>query len=257
MASKRRYFPLSVLLLTIIARVKGDISTRYEIFPGCETWYSARDICIDRGGTLAEINDNTTQTHIEFLIKERHQLDHIDFWFNAHDTDEEGMWRTDDDKPLKFFNWAQGQPNNAGGGKRCGGNQHCAELSQDKDFRWKDEQCEILKGYICQYSQDNYTKKKKKKYKIGESTTEKGVNYGLPTAAARSDIDISSEVKIIETAERVVVVVLALSLVNLIVLIAMVFIFYTIVWRKMQAVIIQEPVYKDLVNQSATNQDNI
>ncbi|XP_070562481.1 macrophage mannose receptor 1-like isoform X2 [Ptychodera flava] len=128
------------------------VGRRFGLYLGCETWLGSHAACIDKGGRLAKIFDNKTQSRIVNLIKE-HGFDHEAFWFDAHDQTEEGTWTTYDGEHLNYHNWAPGQPDNSQiSVNQCPGIENCAIIRpMAQKFKWNDVICTRKSAYICEY----------------------------------------------------------------------------------------------------------
>ena len=68
------------------------------------------------------------------------------FWVGASDliTETEWLWLPSQTLISTFTDWASKEPDNAGG------NQHCMALDMHDHMKWRDENCEEKRNYICQ-----------------------------------------------------------------------------------------------------------
>ncbi|XP_070562704.1 uncharacterized protein [Ptychodera flava] len=264
-------FECSLIVFFMVAVAICQADKRYEVNPDCQTWRGASSMCGKRGGRLASIPDDVTHSQLVSLITER-GFGHIDFWFDAHDISAEGDWSLFDGTRMSYHNWAEGEPNNYGDG-RCGGNQDCAKLWSKRDnFLWDDESCCQENGYICEYTDEGMNstsmpptvtslevsksvsqegKTTFSKQQTSSSTLSGNRRTGKPEAAKNTQPESNLETSFIE---RAVVLLLALSVINFIVLVVVVMVVYQFVWKKVNRCIISEPRYQDLVNQHSMSE---
>ncbi|XP_070567754.1 uncharacterized protein [Ptychodera flava] len=248
------YLSTRFLIVSLVVRLGSSayIHDRYGLYPGCETWHGAVAVCMEKGGRLATIPDNTTHSLLINLIKEQ-GLEQVSFWFNAHDTGTEGHWDTFEGEAVKYFGWAPGEPNNnIGRRSRCRGNQDCAKLWKEKSFQFDDDYCCNLYGYICDFhvqeSETTLTSSKSARLtEVSKGYGDKNQADYLPTPA-RNDrySQPDAEIKSSDTADRVQLVLVILIFLLLIAIVL--FGSYYYVSRKIKRVAINEPRYEDLVN---------
>ncbi|XP_028934045.1 macrophage mannose receptor 1 [Ornithorhynchus anatinus] len=108
-----------------------------------KTWIEARDFCKEIGGDLATINSKEEQSTIWNSILASgvyHEL----FWLGLTyaNPDEGFIWS--DGSPLRYENWAYGEPNYYQQSEFCG------ELKGEPSMNWNDINCDHLHNWICQ-----------------------------------------------------------------------------------------------------------
>lgn len=98
----------------------GDSS--YDLVLDTEsTWTEARDAASESGGSLALISSAEEQSFVESLLLDR-AAPTGSYWFGIQDVTDQGTFRSVDDEPLTFTNFAPGEPNDgAGVGESVGG----------------------------------------------------------------------------------------------------------------------------------------
>lgn len=110
----------------------------YRVYPGRESWFTARNTCERLGGTLAIIRDQKTQ---DFL---KHFANNRALWIGATN-EQTGIWHWIDGSPLKFTAWMKGQPSNF--------KNHENWLVLGKGGGWFDidQRSKIVEGFICEW----------------------------------------------------------------------------------------------------------
>ncbi|KAK3581826.1 hypothetical protein CHS0354_007228, partial [Potamilus streckersoni] len=67
------------------------------------------------------------------------------FWIAGSDLAVEGEWLwLPDLRHISYTNWASGEPDNNHG------YQHCAVLDLNSGMKWRDDNCEENRNFICQ-----------------------------------------------------------------------------------------------------------
>lgn len=105
------------------------------------TWYMARKDCLGKNSDLLSITNAKEQ---EFVTK--HLLAESFMWIGYNDLEREGAWAWSDRTPIRYQNWASGDPNNGGSYRRNNG-EDCAVLKSDG--KWNDYPCKTRFKYIC------------------------------------------------------------------------------------------------------------
>jgi hypothetical protein len=72
------------------------------------TWHLARDYCESLGGHLLRIESPAENN----FVSRSFPIENI--WIDATDAEKEGVWTNSKKKPLRYTNWAPGQPNGHG-----------------------------------------------------------------------------------------------------------------------------------------------
>jgi hypothetical protein len=78
------------------------------------SWSGARDAATSAGGSLAVISSAAEQSFIESLLIDR-GAPTGSYWFGLIESDAEGVYRNPGDLPPTYSNFAQNEPNDAGG----------------------------------------------------------------------------------------------------------------------------------------------
>ena len=139
------------------------------------TWTEARDAAAASGGSLALISSAEEQSFVESLLVDR-GAPTGSYWFGIQDITGQGMFRTLDDEPLTFTNFAPGEPNDAAGvGESVGGVYWTADggdaATLERRGGWNDlpeegypnaevpispEQADLFRaGYLVEFVQDS------------------------------------------------------------------------------------------------------
>nr|XP_006817737.1 PREDICTED: IgGFc-binding protein-like [Saccoglossus kowalevskii] len=127
----------------------------FEVNTDKVTWSMARDTCEARGGMLAKLNTEMTDTQVRRNIEQNNLGAGIStgFWFGLNDGENEGSFIWSDGTSLNngdYSNWARRQPNNNMKNSPTG--QDCAQLWKKVGYKWDDNNCDNLAGYVCEYS---------------------------------------------------------------------------------------------------------
>nr|XP_002738803.1 PREDICTED: SCO-spondin-like [Saccoglossus kowalevskii] len=126
----------------------------YELNTTPETWYNAKNICEDKGGRLAVLNEASVFNLVRQFIFNNGYDDDVKhgFWFGLNDLVNESEFVWSDNTTLldgDYTMWARKQPS---GGIRPLGDQDCVQMWKKRAFRWDDTNCAARKGYICEYT---------------------------------------------------------------------------------------------------------
>lgn len=81
----------------------------YKMYQEHMTWREARDYCAKQGGYLVAINSPQENEFVKNLVKGVG-----DAWIGGSDARREGLWIWTNGKPMRYTNWAPGEPNDAG-----------------------------------------------------------------------------------------------------------------------------------------------
>ncbi|XP_070567753.1 uncharacterized protein [Ptychodera flava] len=276
MVSLAGFVRLSTRFLTVTLFVPLGSSAlfddRYGIYESCESWHGAVAQCLEKGGRLATIPDRRTHSLLIKLIKDQ-GLAFGNFWFNAHDIGPETEWQTFDGEKVKYFDWAPGEPNNGGTHESlCGWNQDCAQLWRDWNFKFDDDHCCNMKGYICEFDgQTSDTNITTLSTKITIEDEETSADYtpsptrddrqrllsvcervlqiggGMNQTNKATDAKYSRQVSESRSSDTSNRVQLVLIVFNFLLLIANLFFGYYYVSRKIKREVISEPRYEDLM----------
>ncbi|XP_059094910.1 mucin-2-like isoform X2 [Tigriopus californicus] len=117
------------------------------------SWGTAKSICLQRGGQLAEIVDQTDENAIDSYIRANFDVLNTDYrwWLGGNDIDNEGSWIWETTRvPISYSAWFSDQPDDDKGREDCliirkeGRN-------EDLIFGWDDRDCSDNHSYICQF----------------------------------------------------------------------------------------------------------
>ncbi|XP_077861537.1 salivary C-type lectin 2-like [Saccoglossus kowalevskii] len=127
-----------------------DGSRYFEVNTDEVDWSTAKASCEERGGKLAKLDTETSNTYVANYIKYNNLDDEVKggFWIGLNDIDNEGTFGWLDGSGLEagvYNNWGGGEPNNKSD------RQHCVHLWKKSEFQWYDAYCTSNKGYICEY----------------------------------------------------------------------------------------------------------
>ncbi|XP_020627535.1 uncharacterized protein LOC110064775 [Orbicella faveolata] len=103
-------------------------------------WESARRNCLDSGGDLVSITD---QSEMSFVSNKSLNVWNQHYWIGLNDRRNESQFVWSDGTPYNasvYSNWHPMEPNDQGG-------EDCVEL---KRTHWNDESCKKKFGYICE-----------------------------------------------------------------------------------------------------------
>ncbi|XP_041666073.1 macrophage mannose receptor 1 [Cheilinus undulatus] len=104
-------------------------------------WGEARDWCKEQGGDLAVID---TQYENDFVASYLKDLE-LPTWIGLSDTLLENQYAWADGSSVRYTNWNDKEPNNAGGAE------HCAALTHNHlvTGRWNDDACHKNHSFVC------------------------------------------------------------------------------------------------------------
>ncbi|XP_043921441.1 macrophage mannose receptor 1-like [Protopterus annectens] len=116
-------------------------------------WFVARNECKSFGGNLVSIMNAKEQA---FLVINLREMD-VDTWIGLNDiVTYQFLWT--DGEPVHYTNWYKGYPiGYANIGYHFSSKHDCTLISNGKMLStgyWKDETCEVERGYICYKSKD-------------------------------------------------------------------------------------------------------
>ncbi|XP_077991609.1 uncharacterized protein LOC144445841 [Glandiceps talaboti] len=118
----------------------------YQMYNQDVTWSEAKDLCISHGGVLTKISDQEIQSnvaeHIQSNVQDRN------FWFDASDATEEGLWRDSGGVLLNYTNWNNGEPDDTSSNNNCA-------LLLSSAYSWSDVNCDEKHPFICQFASWN------------------------------------------------------------------------------------------------------
>ncbi|CAH1796015.1 unnamed protein product [Owenia fusiformis] len=115
------------------------------------TWGESRQECLKAGGDLLSITGVHEQAFVNALLQVGAASGGLAFWIGANDRDLEGGWQWSDGSPFRYWNWNNGEPNNANTGE------HCVETNVNIEGRWNDHDCERKFSYLCKKIPDTRT----------------------------------------------------------------------------------------------------
>jgi hypothetical protein len=113
---------------------------RYLVCHNRRTWWDARAYCQSMGLDLALVDTSGENT---FLANVAMSYVGTEYWLGHTDQNHEGRFTGWDDSDRWAGNWADGEPNNAGG------NEHCAHFLGGSD-QWNDIPCDVQLAVICE-----------------------------------------------------------------------------------------------------------
>ena len=119
-----------------------------------ETWSSATHHCASHGARLASIEtadeDTFLRSYSNKLFKCGVRNHTTSFWVGGTDDAIEGVWTWQGtEKPLTYFNWYPGQPENNTS------SEDCLCLFGHDNFRWHDAVCGEKFHIICEQSEND------------------------------------------------------------------------------------------------------
>ncbi|XP_022111970.1 asialoglycoprotein receptor 2-like [Acanthaster planci] len=120
-------------------------SSCYKFASDKMTWENGSTYCQDLGGMLLVIE---SEEENDFITGKLRNLNMIRAWLGCSDKDSEGTWMCYADEGItrmQYENWADEKPNNFRG-------QDCGVIEKNKDGKWKDRGCNILRSTICEKS---------------------------------------------------------------------------------------------------------
>ncbi|XP_032820905.2 C-type lectin domain family 18 member A-like isoform X1 [Petromyzon marinus] len=117
-----------------------------------ETFYTARNQCQGRGGTLAQIESQREQDLLSFYLLRATDSNDVtglepesnSFWIGLTYKVSKGVFRWDDGRAVNFSSFALGQPDSHGFG-------NCVVMHAESGFNWNDRPCRSRNRFICQF----------------------------------------------------------------------------------------------------------
>ncbi|XP_077159613.1 macrophage mannose receptor 1-like [Paroedura picta] len=139
-----------------------------------KNWSAARTACKNLGGNLATIPNKAVQAFLTMHFEDVP----VDSWIGLHDIIEERRFLWTDGSPVRYTNWASGALGTYGHRSYYNFNEDCVCMIKTPEKwagSWKDKQCSIKYGYICQ-------KKTDPEHYSGTTTPTSGhISYGNST----------------------------------------------------------------------------
>ncbi|XP_052806091.1 macrophage mannose receptor 1-like [Mya arenaria] len=106
------------------------------------SWLDAHSECTSlRGGHLVSIESASEQSYVAGKVQ---SLNSLAVWTGANDRATEGGWQWIGGAPFAFFNWADGQPDGAGGNGT-----DCVAMFTQTGL-WDDLDCSARNGFVCE-----------------------------------------------------------------------------------------------------------
>ena len=123
----------------------GHTGRCYQYFTTRKSWDEAVSHCKSvtpdgKNGTLASIGDHFTNKFLSTLTTKQ-------VWIGGHQDDNDN-WTWTDGSRFRYSSWAHGQPNDA--------NQKHIAFNFKTAGEWNDANMHAQKGFICQYSGNNF-----------------------------------------------------------------------------------------------------
>ncbi|XP_041123348.1 C-type lectin domain family 18 member C-like isoform X1 [Polyodon spathula] len=131
-------------------RIDGEC---FMVSPGAENYYGAKMKCQEKGGVLAQINNQKVQDILAFYLGQLETTNEVtdpdfetkNFWIGLTYKMSKDSFRWDTGDSPAFTSFAFGQPDNQGFG-------NCVELQAASAFNWNDQRCKTRNRYICQFA---------------------------------------------------------------------------------------------------------
>lgn len=107
------------------------------------SWEKAKEQCLQLGGNLASIQDNSTNSFLLAILDPA-----LRYWLGGNDIKAEGTWMWEGKNVhFSFTYWSLNEPNNAHGKQNCllfrySGN--------DNAMKWFDRDCNNRCNYVCE-----------------------------------------------------------------------------------------------------------
>ncbi|XP_069141071.1 C-type lectin lectoxin-Lio3-like [Argopecten irradians] len=146
---------LAVLLLVLVG-VQAECPDGFERHgASCYTlphvkadWGQATVVCGELNAHLVEIDDADEEKYVHgYLSLHWRAYNPPEFWIAGNDILEENHWEWASGKPMTYFNWKRGAPDNGGNDDR---NEHCAAIEQGDGWKWDDQECYEERYIICE-----------------------------------------------------------------------------------------------------------
>ncbi|XP_070553643.1 perlucin-like protein [Ptychodera flava] len=103
------------------------------------TYSEAQTVCEGMRATLVTVKDAEENLFLKQYTRNTYQI-----WIGLDDIDVEGTFEWNDGSAVKYTNWENGQPDNAGNVEDC------AHLWADHDGKWNDLPCTNRAGFVCE-----------------------------------------------------------------------------------------------------------
>jgi len=105
-------------------------------------WFNAHSTCAAQGMELAKIKSSEENAVVRELVWSKAGKGTRAIWFGANDLRREGSWNWSDGSPMRYRNFAAGEPNNYNRQEDCGAIAY--------DQKWNDMNCKIPLLYVCE-----------------------------------------------------------------------------------------------------------
>lgn len=119
----------------------------FMVYRVYETYASAAQKCLERGGRLAMPRDRKEQEALAEYVRAVFQPGNWPVWLGINDLRSEGLYLFEDTTRVTYFQWRKhflsSQPD---GGKR----ENCVAMSSD-DGDWWDNYCDRRMYYLCEF----------------------------------------------------------------------------------------------------------
>lgn len=152
----------------------------YQFVTDKKLWPDARDFCKKASGQLAQIEDQVTQDYLVGAVRSL-KLKQNQLWIGLNRRGKKNTdWKWDgSNAPLKYKNWADGQPDNS----NLFLEQECVQMYMSEGGQWWDACCKCLTNtepFICQYDSGS----------IAPATQQPKPNLNCPTKGVGSPWDV-------------------------------------------------------------------
>ncbi|XP_071483636.1 clotting factor C-like [Diadema antillarum] len=121
-------------------------------------WDESYTACSQKGGFLAEIRDQQTQTTISGRLRSYHSsINNRNYWIGAERDDgnnQDRTWTWVDDSDATTLWWGPGQPSGGLTGETC---VHLFDGAPSDDYLMNDGDCADSQHFICQFGSSNST----------------------------------------------------------------------------------------------------
>uniref|UniRef100_A0A3P8VSP6 C-type lectin domain-containing protein n=1 Tax=Cynoglossus semilaevis TaxID=244447 RepID=A0A3P8VSP6_CYNSE len=106
-----------------------------------KTWAEAELYCVSEGANLVSIHSVEEHGFVRTLIR------NVDLaqewtWIGLSDIHKEGSWMWSDGSPVRFLDWAVGEPNSQG-------NEDCGLTNFETTKQWNDQGCLSVQSFVC------------------------------------------------------------------------------------------------------------
>jgi len=108
---------ITLAIIGLVFSLCAPYAGEYQLVLGGFTWSKAKADAAAKGGHLAIVDNESKQSQLEALIKDKKIGARKTFYIGATDEDVEGVWKWVNGSPLEYDNWGKGEPTggNAGG----------------------------------------------------------------------------------------------------------------------------------------------